>query len=132
MPRPRISLRWMMLTVSVVALLLFGVQTWRTRQDRLLKAAMYRQEERDWRKTHLLLQNRLARGRDANRRYARMSDEALRRELEGVRFTSENHRIWADYTLRLARWYERGASRPWRSLGQKPPIPREIDGTTRK
>jgi len=112
MPRPRFSLRWLILLVLVAALLLFGEQMRRTRRFRLLKAEEYRQEERDWRQTQLQLERRFAQGRDANPRYADLSEVELRRELENIRDVSENHRIWADHSLRLVRWYEQGAVRP--------------------
>jgi hypothetical protein len=124
MPCIRLSIRTLMVLVLLVALLLFGEKMRRTYIYRYLKAGEYRQEERDWRKTHEQLERRLTLRQNGDPRYARMSEA----EVEATREVSENHRLWADYSIQMARWYEAGTSRPWRPLGKEPPVPRELGG----
>lgn len=128
MSRPRFSLRQVILLLFVLALLLGGERMLRARRDRLARAAECRQEEAGWRRTQHQLERRLARGRDANRRYATLSDEDLRLEMDRTRDVAENHRLWADHYLNMARWYERGAARFWETLGPEPELPPDLSG----
>ena len=140
-PRVRFTVRRLMAVVMLVAVLMWGVQTWR-RWQAYRRSAMYYAQVELWSGQEVAWMDRsITQARHRLPEELRISQHALRhfindREVTPAEFAASQEKVVADmfamaaqkraqvaFFARMKRKYERAARYPWLPVEPDPPVP---------
>jgi hypothetical protein len=106
LPRPRFTIRWLMVVVAVVATLLTAEKMRRNWRERSLMAAAYSAEAKSWSDDASKVESMMVMPRSR-------SDPASRQRLADLERVARNYRDHERSNRELASRYARAAARPW-------------------
>ena len=117
LPRPRFTIRRLMVAVALAATLLTAAKTWWVWHERKLKAAEYAAEAVSWSADASAVERMMVKPRSG-------TDAASRRRLAELGEVANNYREHERSNRELAAKYARAAAQPWLPMEPVSPEPR--------
>ena len=116
LPRPRLTIRRLMIVVALVGAALGGEKMRRVRAERASKAAFHESWADVWAEDGSRMDGIMDQARH-------LDDDALRQRLVDFARERENTRAHERWDREMATKYARAAARPWLPLEPDPPAP---------
>jgi hypothetical protein len=117
LPRPRFTIRWLMVAVALAAALLTAAKIWWVWHERRLKAAEYAAEADSWSDDASKVERMMVKPSSG-------TDAASRLRLAELNEVAKNYREHERSSRELAAKYARAAAQPWFPMEPVSPEPK--------